>query len=344
MTSEEKFAKILNRVRALLDLADNDGATPAEAALARAKAEQLMREYRIEEETALARDPQAMKPEMSTVQLNARGNLFQTHYIQLFSDIAMHVGIRTRFVYDGGFVVAQAVGYASDLRYAELLFTTARIVFSEHLEPAPDANLSEEENVYRLRRAGIERNRIATLLWRSSPKDGAAHGKVARIYKAECERRGETAALSGRTMSAKLYRETYADGFTERLRDRLWKARQGADTLGGLPALHGRKERVDEAFYSLFPELKPSPVAAEDSVCAKCEKRKDATPCAAHRARRWTKADEAAYLRRTASDSALAGRAAGADAAEKVELNGTSAAKRITERDTTRAVRGVLGD
>lgn len=334
-------AKYLNQIRVLLDMAERSTTPPGEADAARAKAEHLMREYRVEEEETIAADPQSLVPETAQVDVT-ESDEFGSHYATLLAWIADHVGIRVRssYAWNGTRYVVKAtvVGYGSDIRVAELLFTQARMAFAEHLEPRPDASLSDQENCYRMRRAGLERNRIANQLWGSAFNDGPAHGKVAKLYKAECAARGETAALSGRGVNAKLYRKNYAEGFLSRFLARLAKARDAADRIGGLPALHGRTERVNEAFYALYPDARPAPAGAP--VPASKAKAKAPKPY------RPTKADVRRWERNNRPE-ALAARDAGRSAADSVALDGSAPTQRLDdrtpeERQTAREVRGAL--
>lgn len=345
----DKLATITARVRKLLDLSNDPGATPAEAELARSRADRLMQEYQIEEEAALAQDPASMKPEMVTIEIVQVMDEFDDEYYTIFNSVSLQMGVRHRLVRLGETWSAQTVGYESDLRFVDLLYTQARRVFSEHLQPEVRPELSDAENAYRLRSAGIPRNRVAHLLWGASMgSDGApAHGKVARLYKAECERRGENAALSGRAVNAGTFRAAYARQFTQTFAQRLRKAREGADKAGGTLDLHGRTERIDEAFYALFPEYRPSTEVAEVKPCQDCAKTKHPSgKCKLHRPRQITKADEARWHRDNFSTAAQAGRSAGRNAAEKVALDGKPAQRldRYTaeERDTTRQIWGAI--
>jgi hypothetical protein len=341
MTDKDLRAKYLNQVRVLLDMAERPTTPPGEADAARAKAEALMRKYRVEEEAKIAADPQTLAPVTEQMDVT-ESDEFASHYATLLEWAARHVGIRVRSTYawDGTkyLVKATVVGYESDIRMAELLFTNARMAFGEHLEPKPDPSASDQENCYRMRRAGLERNRIANQLWGSAFNDGPAHGKVAKLYKAECAARGETAALSGRGVNAKLYRKNYADGFLNRFHARLRRVRDAADRIGGLPALHGREERVAEAFYALYPDARPVPAGA----VAPTEKGKRAP-----KPYRLTKADIRRW-ERAERPEAQAARAAGRSAADSVALDGSAPSRRLDdrtpdERETTRVVRGALG-
>lgn len=354
MSAEEsKRAKVLRQVRVMLDIADRETTPAGEAANARARAEQLMRDYQIHEEETLAQDPQAILPEWREVNVSELGSAFQQEYVNLFHYIALHVGARARYGCTRSGVTATVCGYGFDLDVLDLMFTGARVVFSEHLEPKVDPALSDQVNAYRLRRSGIARNRVAHMLWGASmDSDGApAHGKVAKLYKAECEARGETPALSGRGIPAETYRAAYAKSFVDRMWSRLAEARRATDRASTGVQLHGRVERVNEEFYTRYPEHRPVPATAASAArtCEACDRSKHASgKCPAHRVRPLTKAEMARYERANYSPAALLGRGAGRTAADQVKVDGSEPIRRIDdrttgERETTRAVQGVLG-
>jgi hypothetical protein len=325
MTSNAKLAT----VRALLDKAEAT-TFPEEAASYRAKAEELMVKYRIEEEQLIASDPVSLKPVWGDTPIVGNMSPYRTQYFHLFFYIAQHCGVEVEVAYertsDGTLqMVAHTVGYESDLRYAEALFTSARMVFGERLEPVVNRSLSEEENIYRLRAAGIERVRIADMIWGlGSRYDKKLLGKIGRVYKAEAERRGETAVVSGRGVNGAAYREQYAEQFVLTLRDRLRQARRDAALNGGVIELKGRAERVKEAYYERFPHLRPKPtVEGEKGTevvqrCAKCAKAKSGV-CNDHR----ISVGRSPRGRDPFSAAALRGREAGAAAARHVNLGPT---------------------
>lgn len=322
MTSNAKLAT----VRALLDKAEAT-TFPEEAASYRAKAEQLMVKYRIEEEQLIASDPTSVQPVYGDTPLCFRSSPYWQQYSELFYYIARHTGIQVRQAWEmgeGGYqIIARTVGYESDLRYAEALFTAARMVFTEKLEPTVNRSLTDQENVYRLRSAGMERVNIADILWGSGSRfDKSKLSLIGRMYKKECEQRGEQPAVSGRGVTGKAYREQYAQQFVGTLASRLYQARAAAAADGGLPELHGRKERVQEAFYTRFPDLRPRPVAGElgsDKApvqqCQKCVKSKRGA-CNEH----YVPMTRGTSQSNPFSAAAVRGRAAGAAAARHVDL------------------------
>jgi len=314
---------MLAKIRALLDKAEST-TFPEEAEACRTKAEQLMAKYRIEEEQLIASDPTALSPVWGDTPLVKRSSFYRMNYWSMFWAIAEHAGIRVNpewLIQDGELhLVAHTVGYEADLRYAEALFTSARMVFTEKLEPQINRSMTEEENIFRLRAAGIERVRIADMVWgMGSRHDKRLLSKVGRVYAAECKRRGETPAVAGRGVTGAAYREQYAEQFVVTLRVRLRRARQAAST--GV-VLHGRQERVNEAFYTRFPHLRPRPISGElesdrapVKKCEKCAKSKRGA-CTEH----YIPVGRSSGGRDYYSAAAVRGREAGAAAARNVDL------------------------
>jgi hypothetical protein len=340
IVTKDHLAKIMRKVQGLLAQADST-TFEEEAKTFRAHAEKLMREYRIAEENLIATDQVEILPEWVTIEVPTTISKLINPYAYIAYAVADHAGVQIHATsqYDKETMrrklVIHAVGYAGDLRQFEWIFSAARIAFAEALEPQVNPELSDQLNAYRLRSAGVERNRIAYLLWGSAMDDGHAHGKVAKLYKAECAARNEDPKVVGRGLNVETYRKAYADGFEIQLRRRLRDARDAADSTGGALVLAGRKERIREAFYTRFPEMRPSTdVATREEPCARCAKSKSKSgKCPDHRPYAPTAADRRRWERESFSTTALAGRGAGQDAANAVEIS----------RTTERAVRVETG-
>lgn len=332
-------SKMLGKIRAILDAAEGqefsarkyleagDTEHHAEfmngARVQREMAERLMKAYRLEQEDIIAQDPTSVEPEYLQVDLLTGVNVnspYMQQYVNLFGAVSWHTDIRVHYAFDyssGYKLVAHVVGYEVDIRYAEMLFTNARLVFSDKLEPTVQPHLTDQENVYRLRSAGIERVRIADMVFGN--RDKTTLSRVGRMYKAECAKRGEKPALEGRGVTGKAYREQYAQGFVHTFSRRLRAARDATGEGGGALVLHGRQERVDEAFYTRFPQYRPTP-SLPAGECADCKKTKHQSgKCKLHRPRPVTQKDIAAY-NRYHSAAAERGRQAGADAARHVDI------------------------
>jgi hypothetical protein len=321
-----------SKIQALLANADDPSLSEATRNAYQAKAEQLMKDYRVAEEQALATDPGSSAPISRKVRVTTgyRAEL-DSWYSMVFSLIAKHTGCRVWYTYDNG-DVATLVGYEGDVRYAEFLWTAALLMFSTRIDPVWDANLPEAENIWRLRNAGIERRVIADKAWGYGAGAVAANrSKVQRIYLRESATRGEEARATGLGHQTDVYRQAYARSFYDTLRNRLQTARDAADSAGGGLVLHGRSERVDEAFYGLFPHARPNPNPAPYTPPAPCPRCTDDKTCRKHA---WTKADEAAWQRQHNSASARAGGASGRVAAEGVRIERGHAAPARVGYDT----------
>lgn len=315
------------KIQALLANADDEALSDAARDAYRTKAQEWMIKYRTDEETALATDPGSSAP-ISRVVTVCRPGPMAGWYTAVLATITRHAEVRAMTGYDNGMYHATLVGYEGDVRYAEFLWTSALLMFVTRIDPTWDDDLTPEENIYRLRSAGIERRVIADRAW-GNGHVAAARSRVQRIYLRECANRGETARATGLSHDTATYRTAYARSFADTLERRLRRARDAANSAGGAMVMHGREERVNEAFYTLFPSARPStePVPAP-APCAACARATSGT-CRAH-TYRWTKSDEARYQRLTNSPSAHAGASSGVDAANGIDLvRGTAPASRV---------------
>lgn len=320
----------MRQIQSLLARADHPNTPPEEADSARAMAERIRIKYNIEEAELVASGALAgeqYKPGVKRMPVCPFDNDYMQTYWALARYAAQHTGCRIHYAseYDaehGTFMlVAVMVGFEMDLRFAESLFVNARIVFADRMEPKYDSNLSDEDNVYKMRSAGLERGRIGVLMgWGGEGTQGP--NKVTRVYKRACKARGEDAAMTGRSMNVKLFRETYADGFKTEFWNMLWKARNANVTeSAGAVVLANRKEDVDEAFYQMFPNLRPAPEGSREIGEGKSTKAK--------KLRGPTKAEIEREYKRRYSAAGQAGRAAGSRAARDVEVGGNAPKGRL---------------
>lgn len=132
--------------------------------------------------------------------------------------------------------------------------------------------------------------------------------------------------MVGRNVNAKTYRAAYADAFVERFRSRLWQARNAANSDGGTLVIHGRAERVEEAFFTHFPQYRPQPQPE-----VKEEEKPAGKPKKGRQLKSWTAADEVRYQRMHNSPAAVRARAAGQAAADGVEVSRVAPTKRVEE-------------
>lgn len=335
------YAKLIG---ALIANAEDETLPEAARASYRAKAESLMREYRIAEEDAIATEGGAtfvpVADTIAVMESAAWANPLRDSYWRMIVFIADHCGVRIAGKYSNERLDATLVGYEGDIRYAELLYTAARLVFLTRIDTRVDPSLSDQMNCYYMRGSGMARVDIAEKLWGAARNDGHAHGKVQKLYVAECASRGETPKVSGRGIQVAIYREAYARAFTNELYWRLSAASSAVDKESGGLVLHGRQERVNEAFYNLFPAHRPmtaekraeyaAQAAQERADCEACTKTKHASgACKQHRPLERTAADRRREERLYGSAEAHAGSEAGKAAASAVHIgrSGTPAAR-----------------
>lgn len=345
MSENDGTANIENMMRKIAGLLataeslQTDPKTAEAAKTYRTRAESLMRTYRVQEEALIREAVSSGAPIWKDVPIATYQSAWETAISTMFWNIAQHCGLKGVTEYEKNATgtawefVGRVVGYEIDIRLAEMIFNSARLAFFAQLEPEYDRELSAEENIFRLRGAGIDRQRIARKVF---GQEGHAEGiKVGKIYKAECERRGVIDAVSGRGFNADTYRVAYADAFRTTIRTRLREARDAADSVGGALVLPEREARVNEALYTRYPSLRPETPEARAERLAKEAAYAEAHPettektrAVDRRRKSWTAADEARYQRMN-GPRAQAARDAGTAAARSVDLT----------RETTKANR-----
>jgi hypothetical protein len=286
---------LLRKVQALIAQADHPNTGPAEADSFRAKAEALMLKYRIDETmlSSTERKAQALNVQWRTIFVCDATSEFRQSYSAMIRSLIAHMECRADYIAtvnrnggdleymsqrrsDSGYeYVINIVGYESDLRFIEAMFTAASLAFSSRLEPKYDPKLSEQVNAYLMRSAGMEGRRIAMAIY--GRDDKALRPKVRKMFEAESLKRGEDPkVLLGRGSNMALFRESFALGFTNEFSDRLWRMRSQSGLVGHELVLASRKEAIDEAFYERFPDRRPKPYKAigeaNISTCAKCSK------------------------------------------------------------------------
>ena len=359
VTAEQQRAKaeLIGKLTAMAE--DESLAREARANYAE-KAERLMREYRVDEEFVISSGQAQVLPQRFEIVLveylgSYYDNNFRDRYMEIWREISNHAGLKshTEYRYDRdddqavkNKIVAVGYGYEMDVRLAQFLWTAAHLTFATRVDVRVNTKLSDQENCYYMRGSGMERNDIAEQLWGSSRTDGVAHGKVQRFYLAECSLRGETPTVGGKGFQAARYREAYADGFTDQFGWRLRDARSAVDAQSGGLVLHGRKERIEEAYYTEWEDRRPEPVdpaarearraanearwAADDEerrICkesGRCSRAKSGE-CRKHRSYHATASDRQRWAREENAPERKAGRAAGVAAASSVEFRRTGA-------------------
>lgn len=335
MTEPTNLEGTLAKIQGLLAVADDPATTPEAAENYRSKAEGLMFKYRIDEAmlgVMHGTKAHVFRPEpvWRTFRIAKYGSEFREHYENIAVAALGHVDARAVREQEDGWHVLQAVGYDSDLRFAELIFTAAMLAFGTKLEPKYNPAESDQVNAYLMRSAGWEGHRIARAIWGSDDK--ALRVKARNLFRKEAAARGEDVdGLTGRGVNVAQFRKDYASGFTSELWSRLWRMRQQhAEDERGL-VLADRKDKVEEALYTRYEWLRPKPASAGTAwvdptkECQRCQAAKTGY-CREHSYLRPSKARP-----REASYSA-AGAQRGRAAARTVDL-GLQQAPRATSAE-----------
>lgn len=255
MSEEEARQKKLRQIRALLDKADVT-TFPEEADALRAKADDLMLAYAIQEhEVEMAKPKNERKPPtMRQVNIVDAASPVRDQMLQLISAIASHS--RCRIVFYGsrnktGQVSAKLVGFPSDIDYVEMLFTSLRVQMSSCIDPKPDPNMTEIENIVMLKEAGVKWERIWNLLFPEEPWNPKCN--LFSRYRSYCKEHGRephnTAPIT--------YIRNFADGYVQKITRRLFEIREAQQTVttGKDLVLYDRKKEVEDLFRQTFPKL-----------------------------------------------------------------------------------------
>jgi hypothetical protein len=105
----------------------------------------------------------------------------------------------------------------------------------------------------------------------------AKNRRVTKLIRQHAAAVGEDAdSLLGRGTNIKSYREDYAKGFVDSFHLRLYRMRTAAGEEESGLVLVSRSENVAEAFYTKFPQYRPSDKPWRDprEGCEKCKKAK----------------------------------------------------------------------
>lgn len=332
--SQDKLDAMLRKVQALLAHAEDKGNSPEAQETYRQKAEALMFTYRIEENQlaqAGGAAAEGIRPVWRKIWVCRSGSEFRQTYYTMAHYAVGHVDAEYHPAYETSpedgrrWLVLNAVGYEGDLRFSELLYVSMQQAFSSKMEPRYNPALSEAENAYVMRSAGMEGRRIAAAIWGDDSKPNRV--KARKLFAQHASSIGEDpSVLLGRGNSVSTFRDSYAESFTSTMHSRLWRMRQshGDKEL----VLGNRKVQVKEALYEKYPHLRPSTVPAKrnDRNCERCDKAKSGY-CRDHQ---YLKPRAGRYVEKAYSS---AGASRGAAAARSVEL-GSKGTGRMTGGST----------
>lgn len=261
-TTEQRRAKQLERVRALFAKAESTP-YPEEAETFRAKADELMTAYALEQwqvDEAQAGTQARPKPEVRQMDFSwwNRGTNQREYLWSMFHSVARHCRCTVALrgygdrAHEGSWDRMPVIGLPSDLDYLDMLFTHLMLQMGRQLHPQVDTRQTVGENALRMRQAGMGmrkgRDAMAPLLWqagmlpltpaqeeRFDVREGdtwrqlpdalqkSLVGRVRRAINDEANRQG---VLVDTEIHPAVWQRSFADGFVSRVSSRLYAMRQ----------------------------------------------------------------------------------------------------------------------
>lgn len=282
-------ADMLSKIQKLIALSQNNPFSE-EAALAMAKADELMQQYRIETwELQYEGDHRQLdEPVLKWIKLDDRPKFFEVQ-LRLAGDCFMHA--ECLYVYRSHTREVGVVGYPADVMYGEMLYTHLLTYMMTHLAPQFNPSESFEENLVRFKEAGMKWQDIHRHVQPGVPWERRHGVRYTSIYTKYCKEHGRHRTYA----SPEQYFDGFSKGFVDQVYDRFWQLRTRMDRQGGI-VLKDRKEKLREAYYGFFPHLRPKPSVPGSGPSVKLAKYKVPKP------------------RRIAGDAYRAGNAAAANA------------------------------
>lgn len=287
----DKKAKILERVRGLLAMADDSAATPEEADAHRAKADQLMAMYAIEQwQVDSANKDQTNRPVPEVRYMDFHWfyrSQFRNDLWTMFTAMASHCRVviahRGHGAGERSFYEIPIIGIPSDLDWFDLLFTSVMLQMGSQLEPKPDKNLTFGENCYKLRMSGMNRLRVAQLMWEAHMLPGIDTSeafdneyspitkKALRAIRAAGEQYAKANGFETTKISTGVWQRSFSEGFAREIRRRVWSMQklrnaspemQSEDNHQAI-ALRDIYQMALELYREMWPE--PEPIEVDTS-------------------------------------------------------------------------------
>lgn len=321
--------KILERIRKMLELANDERNHEGERQTALLRAQQLMDQHRIDMAMlSMKKGATAEKPIAYEVEI-PYSRFSEKKYSMLYY-IAEHCGVRSAWKGEGR--GALLVGMRDDIEVTELLYTLTMLEFDTRIDPVWDREKSFDANVKALQEAGKKWVQIARManLNGGNPRTGQPGSEtdgswLKSAYRRECKRLGEEPRRQ--TQRHEAYQESFASSFLGTIYNRLEKMRRDADDKRGgsfdrLPAIMSVQDRVNAEYWRLFPHLHPEVMRRRTEESRKREEERRARMTQAER-----DAEDAQRAKWTSKAPKTtrydeAGWAAGDKAAQRVDLLG----------------------
>lgn len=252
---------ILEKVRKLLVLAQNEAATADEREAFEAKANKLMARYAIDQailESLMTKEEKERPVAREFKLFDITGYRWNNHYDMIIRALERLCRVKTVNLQSREIGLWFVAGYSVDVEYFEMLWTTIHLSWVSALNPKwnKTAEADDDENVYRFVTAGYKWKEIAE----AGGYDWPDGGKLKRAYNRYCKAHGITPA--SHTQRHDAYKLAFADAFQDRIRTRISRMvieneDSAQATVGAEVALLDRHADVVEAVYEVYPYMRP---------------------------------------------------------------------------------------
>lgn len=256
--------KILLKVRKMLDLANhaNTGAAEREAFLA--KADEMMVKHAIDAAMldATLNINQRRAPVVETVPMWDKHSVHAQRFSTVLREVCKTVRVRCneKYEWDTTDQNVTLVGFNDDVQYAQLLFTNIQFAFIGAVKPTWDMARGFDANVAACRESGMAWEEIARAGMRAGDPEARwpDGGTLGRAVARDCKKRGVPIPKVTRHAA---YANTFSEAFVTRICARLEELRDAGEEQakgsGAELVLVHAAEQVDDAFFELFPNLRP---------------------------------------------------------------------------------------
>lgn len=251
-----EYNTALERARKLLERATHLGTPEHEANSCREKANDIMVKHAIDEAELEATRPAAdrIKPESIKITVCNHGSPFEWQLYKLVLELAWFTRTKVAITEPGRGLGMNAVivGYSSDLKYFEILYTTIFLHMLSEADPKADDSKSFDENVYMFHEAGISYREMVHRLMPEVPRwDESAikrgGGRCKTAYRRHCKKLGEETHVIPQPI---VYQRNFAEGYVKRVSYRLAIIQQNAPKSGALAL---REQSVKDLLDEMYP-------------------------------------------------------------------------------------------
>ena len=277
--------KIMERVAALLRIAEHPNTPGPEAETALRQANSLMTKHAIDE--AILRQSQSVgdRRAIQKAEIVLGGGEFRPYLRTIFEAAAETFRVSVAFqgfrasrgdAYD---TKAFLYGASEDVAWLDMLYNMIKLQFLSKLDPRWDNSIGYDANVYTFKVAGFKwkdidliaqqhghdsRESTSPNRWTGEQEPNGFFHKLKAAYVRHAKAIDDDTRV--KTQSHQAYRLSFAESFRETLTERLWHMQRdneaAADTIPGAAlALRDVKEDADRAMWADFPDMDPEEIA-----------------------------------------------------------------------------------